>query len=126
MKKIFWVLALIVISTNAIFAQLTTSTLSGTVSGPDGLLPGATVTVKDNQTGKEVTVVTNSEGGFKVPNLEVGTYTVTVTSEGFKTSTTNEVKIDVNKDFALPVTLEVGSVSEVVNDYSRRGNHQLG
>lgn len=98
----------------SVFAQLTSSTLSGTVFSPDGLLPGATVVVKDNQTGKEVTVVTNEEGSFKVPNLQVGTYTVTVTATGFKTATTNNVKVEVNKDFSLPITLEIGSVSEVV------------
>jgi hypothetical protein len=114
MKRIFWFLAVIVIGAIPVFAQLTSSTLSGTVSGPDGLIPGASVVVKDSQTGKEVTVVTNSEGGFKVPNLQVGTYTVTVTASGFKTVTANNVKIEVNKDFALPVTLELGNVSEVV------------
>lgn len=114
MKKIFWFLAVIAIAATSVFAQLTSSTLSGTVSGPDGLLPGATVVVKDNQTGKEVTVTTNSEGGFKVPNLEVGTYSVTVTATGFKTYTANGVKLEVGKDFSLPVALELGNVSEVV------------
>ncbi len=114
MRKIFWFLAVIAIATTSVFAQLTSSTLSGTVAGPDGLIPGATVVVRDNQTGKEVTVVTNSEGGFKVPNLEVGTYSVTITASGFKTSTVNEVKVDVNRDFSLPVALELGAVSEVV------------
>lgn len=114
MKKIFWFLIIIAIGGSSVFAQLTSSTLSGTVSGPDGLIPGATVVVKDNQTGKVVTVVANSEGGFKVPNLQVGSYTVTVTATGFKTATTNNVKIEINKDFALAVTLELGNVSEVV------------
>lgn len=114
MKRIFWFLAVSVFSTVAVFAQLTTSTLSGTVSGPDGLIPGANVAVKDNNTGKELTAVTNSEGGFKIPNLEVGTYTVTITAQGFKTASINEVKVEVNKDFALPIVLELGSVSEVV------------
>lgn len=114
MKRIFWFVTLLIINSVAVFAQLTTSTLSGTVTGPDGLIPGATVTVKDNNTGKELTAVTNSEGGFKVPNLEVGTYTVTITATGFKTANVNEVKVEVNKDFALPVVLELGNVSEVV------------
>ena len=114
MKRIFWFLAVIAIAATSVFAQLTSSTLSGTVSGPDGLLPGATVVVKDNQTGNEITVVTNSEGGFKVPNLNIGIYSVTVTSAGFKTYTANGVKVEVGKDFSLPVSLELGAVSEVV------------
>ncbi len=114
MKRTFWFLAVIAIAATSVFAQLTSSTLSGTVAGPDGLIPGATVVVRDNQTGNEVTVVTNSEGGFKVPNLAVGTYTVIVTASGFKTSTVNDVKVEVNRDFSLPVALELGAVSEVV------------
>ena len=41
-------------------AQITTSSLVGTVSGPDGLIPGATVTIKDNKTNREVSTVTDS------------------------------------------------------------------
>ena len=114
MKRTFWFMTVLVFSAVAVFAQLTTSTLSGTVSGPDGLIPGANVVVKDNNTGKEVTAVTNSEGGFKLPNLEVGVYTVTITATGFKTASINEVKVEVNKDFSLPIVLELGNVSEVV------------
>ncbi|MEZ5308949.1 MAG: TonB-dependent receptor, partial [Pyrinomonadaceae bacterium] len=96
-------------------AQITTSSLVGTVSGPDGLIPGATVTIKDNKTNREVSTVTDSSGNFKVPNLQFGAYTVTVTMSGFKTYTANDVVIEVGADYSLPVMLEVGEVSEVVN-----------
>lgn len=115
MKKVFWFLAVTVFMVSSAFAQLTSSTLSGTVASPDGLIPGATVVVKDNATGKELTVTTDSEGGFRIPNLEVGTYTVTVTAAGFKTSVSNEVKVEINKNFSLPVTLEVGGAEAIVN-----------
>lgn len=95
-------------------AQSNTGSLSGTVSGPDGVLPGATVVLKDNQTGKERTVVTSSEGTFTIPQLDVGLYTVKVTAQGFKTATINEVKIDVAKQYDLNVALEVGAVEETV------------
>ena len=106
MKKVLWFLAVLVFSTSSVFAQLTSSTLSGTVAGPGGLVPGATVVVKDDATGKEVNTTSDSEGGFKVPNLEVGNYTVTVSASGFKTSVSNQVKIEVGKNFSLPVALE--------------------
>ncbi len=98
----------------AALAQSNTGTLSGTISGPDGVLPGATVVVTDNQTGRERKVVTTGEGGFTIPQLDVGLYTVKVTAPGFKTSTINEVKIDVAKQYDLNVTLEVGAVEETV------------
>jgi hypothetical protein len=115
MKKIFWFLAVTLLTTGSAFAQLTSSTLNGTVASAGELVPGATVTVRDNTTGREVTAVTNSEGAFRFPNLEGGTYTVTVTASGFKTSVSNDVRLEIGRDFSLPVALEVGGAEAVVN-----------
>lgn len=115
MKKIFWFLCVIAIAAGSASAQLTTSSLIGTVVGPDGaLIPGATVTVK-GQSGTSVTTTTNSEGSFKVSNLDLGSYTVTVTANGFKTFNANQVKIELSKDYNLAARLEIGDVSAVVN-----------
>jgi hypothetical protein len=114
MTRILCAIVGIAIFATLAFAQLTTSNLIGTVSGPDGVLPGATVVVKDNKTGKEVTVTTDSDGGFRVPNLEIGYYTVTVTSSGFKTFTAQEVKLEIGKDYNLTPKLEIGQLSESV------------
>ena len=94
--------------------QTTTGRLSGTVSGPDGVLPGATVTATANQTAKELTVTTDDSGNFVFPQLEVGNYTVKVTSSGFKTFIANQVKIDVAREYNLTPTLELGDVQETV------------
>src|SRR5215475_7609707 len=96
------------------FAQSNTGRLLGTISTADGVVSGATVVVKDNKTGKERTVTANEEGVFVVPQLEVGAYTVKISVAGFKTYTVNEVKIDVGREYSLPVTLEVGRVEDAV------------
>lgn len=114
MKRIISISVLLVALAVASFAQLSTSNLVGTVSGPDGVLPGATVTVKDNKTGKEITVKTTDDGNFRVPNLEIGYYNVTITVTGFKTFTAQDVKLEVGKDYNLTPTLEVGGVNETV------------
>lgn len=98
----------------AALAQSNSGTLVGTISGPDGVIPGATVTVTDNQTKKERTVLTNGDGGFTVSQLEFGTYTVNVTSTGFKAFSATEVKIDAGREYSLNATLEIGSISETV------------
>ncbi|MGH9901137.1 MAG: hypothetical protein ACRD68_04775, partial [Pyrinomonadaceae bacterium] len=54
-------LALCLLAASAL-AQSNTGRLIGTVSSPDGLIPGATVTVTDNQTGRERTLVSSEEG----------------------------------------------------------------
>lgn len=96
------------------FGQGTTGALSGTVSGPDGLVPGATVVVVDNSTAREVTTTTNSQGQFRFAQLEFGTYTVRVTASGFKTLIANEQKIDVGREASLNVNLEIGEVTAEV------------
>jgi carboxypeptidase family protein len=96
-------------------AQATTGRLVGTVSGPDGVIAGATVVVRDNQTGKEQTITTNSEGSFEVAQLEFGTYSVKVTANGFKTYTATDLVINVGKEYSLAVPLEIGAITETVN-----------
>ena len=66
---------------------LSTSTLSGAVVDSDGgVIPGATVVVKNDATGVSNTVVTNGSGTFSVPSIASGTYTVTVSLLGFKSA----------------------------------------
>jgi hypothetical protein len=98
----------------AALAQSNTGSLSGTVSGPDGVIPDAKVVVTDSQTGKERILTTSAEGTFTVSQLDAGLYTVKVTAPGFKTFTANEVKVDVARQYEIRVGLEVGAVDETV------------
>jgi len=96
------------------FAQGTKGRLGGSVAGPDGNIPGATITAKDNQTSREVTAQTSADGTFSMQQLEFGTYTVTITAPGFKTFSSTDLKIDAGRDYTLNATLEVGNISETV------------
>jgi hypothetical protein len=100
--------------TASAFAQGSTGRLVGSVAGPDGNIAGASITVKDTQTGKEQTVQASDDGTFSVQQLEAGVYTVTVTAQGFKTFTSTNLKIDAGRDYTLNATLEVGNISETV------------
>ncbi|HTH38718.1 MAG TPA: carboxypeptidase-like regulatory domain-containing protein [Pyrinomonadaceae bacterium] len=114
MRKSFSIILFLLVAVAAAAAQTTTGRLSGTVSGPDGLLPNATVVARDNKTGKELTATTTDNGAFLFSQLEFGTYTVTITSSGFKTFVVNDVKIDVGREHTLNPTMELGSLSENV------------
>ena len=108
-------LALILcLGTSAAFGQSNTGRLVGTVSDASGVIPGATIVVRDNKTARERTVNTSDDGSFSVAQLEPGTYTVTVTASGHKTYSANDAKIDVGRDYTLNPTLEVGSITENV------------
>lgn len=112
-RMIFATLALCIFATLAL-SQSTTGRLLGTVSGPDGLLPGATVTVTDGQTGRTQTTISNDSGAYSFERLTFGTYVVKVTAAGFKTYEAIDVKVDVNRDYTLNPLLEVGDVSATV------------
>src|SRR5688572_23021093 len=114
MRKIVSIFLLLTGLALAAVAQTTTGSLSGTVSGPDGLLPNATVVARDNKTGKEVTATTTENGAFRFAQLEFGTYTVTITSSGFKTFVANDVKVDVGREYTLNPSMELGSLEESV------------
>jgi len=98
----------------AAFAQATTGRLIGSVSDASGAVAGATVTITDNQTKRERTTVTDSQGGFTVPQLQFGLYTVKVNATGFKGYQANDLKIDAGQEYNLNIVLEVGAVSEEV------------
>jgi fructose-1-phosphate kinase PfkB-like protein len=58
--------AITLLNASVLFAQNTAGKIVGTVSAADGAVAGATVTVTDEQTGKERTVTSNGEGAFEV------------------------------------------------------------
>jgi hypothetical protein len=98
------------------FAQGTTgSSLGGTVVDTGGgVIPGVSVTAKNNATGAVFETITNTSGGFSLPALDPGTYTVTAALSGFKTAVVNEVRLVTNTPANVRVTLEVGNLEETV------------
>ncbi|PYS51159.1 MAG: hypothetical protein DMF68_05175 [Acidobacteria bacterium] len=114
MKRLVITALVVCLSAVATFAQSNTGTLVGTVSGPDGVIAGAAITLTDNKTGKERTVTSGGEGSFSIPQLDPGTYTVKVTAQGFKTYTATDIKIDVGREYSLKPVLAVGDISETV------------
>jgi len=86
------------------------TSLSGTVVDSSGaVIPGADVKIKNNGTGAEYNTVTASDGGFSVPSLPGGTYTVTVALMGFKTAVLSSVTLNAS----LPATTGVPRMTKV-------------
>ncbi len=114
MRKALTTLVLLLLSSAIAFAQGTTGKLSGTVSGPDGVLPGATVVAKDDSTSREITVTTDSAGFYQFPQLEFGTYTIRISAPGFKTLVGTGQKVDTGRTASFDATLEIGDVAAEV------------
>jgi hypothetical protein len=97
------------------FAQGTTSSLTGTVVDQSGgVIPGAEVTVKNDNTGAEYKAVTAENGTFLIPALSAGTYTATVTVPNFKQSVTKNIVLVVGVPSAVRIVLQVGGSTETV------------
>ena len=96
-------------------AQLTTGTISGSVTDPTGaVVPGATVTVKNLATGIARTTTAGENGRYEVPNLPVGDYEVTAGMTGFQTSVRSGIALTVGRTAVVDFGLQVGEVTQAV------------
>jgi len=91
------------------------ASISGKLVDPDGLvLPGATVTVTEQNTGFSRNVVTAETGAYAVPNLTPGTYTVTIEMPGFGTLKRTDILLTAGSEMVLDLKMQVGGVQEQV------------
>ncbi|MFN2578003.1 MAG: TonB-dependent receptor domain-containing protein [Pyrinomonadaceae bacterium] len=92
-----------------------TGAIGGSVNDPkNAAVPGATVTVKNNDTGKEETITSDAEGRFKISNLQPGNYTVTVTAGQFAPYSADKVVVEVGRETTLDVNVGLqGSTNTV-------------
>jgi hypothetical protein len=89
--------------------------IQGRVTDPSGAaVPGASIAVKNTDTGVPVEATTNAEGNFQVPFLLPGNYSVQVTHAGFKKAERNEVRVNTNSRVDLEFALQLGAASETV------------
>jgi Carboxypeptidase regulatory-like domain/TonB-dependent Receptor Plug Domain len=102
-------------------SQSTTGLIQGTVTDPNGaIVNGATVNVKNTETGFERTVTSNSDGFFSAPLLPLGKYRVTTTATGFSNSVLENVQISVGQTLSLKVEMKIGGGVNTV-DVSAEG-----
>jgi hypothetical protein len=97
-------------------AQETRSMLFGRVMDPTGSsVAGATVTVRNADTGVALTFKTNATGYYEANLLLPGNYEITAEMEGFKKLVRRGVTLPVASRIEIALPLEVGGVSESVS-----------
>ena len=112
---LFLLAALLLISGISAEAQTFRGTILGTVMDSSGLpVTGATVAVKNRETGLARTTQTSEDGSYTVTELPIGTYTVTISQSGFQTSVTSDVVVNVAGERRVDAALKPGQVSELV------------
>src|SRR5260370_18453191 len=120
MKNAVNVLVVFLLATACALAQTSTSELFGRVRDNTGaVVPGASVTLTNDQTGVTYKQRTTDSGLYSFPALPVGSYTITVEVQGFKTARLTRNTLVVNTPLAVDVTLEVGQIIDVVSVEAR-------
>jgi len=97
-----------------VYAQAPTGTISGTVTDESGaVVPNATVTITNKDTGFIRTVTTNAEGLYTAPSLPAGQYEVRAEMQGFRT-TLRPAEVQVGGTTTVEMKMQVGQSKEVV------------
>ena len=96
-------------------AQSDRGSIAGSVQDSSGAaVSGAAITIKGADTGSVYQTTSSGSGSYRVNDVAIGRYDVTVESKGFKTSLQTGVVIEISTVAALNVTLEPGDVKEEV------------
>src|SRR5438132_1728072 len=99
----------------ALYGQNIRGAIVGNVTDSSGAaVPGADVTVTNQGTGIAVRTTTGSAGTYTVPNLLAGTYQISGTKQGFKTSQFSGIRLLTGQTVRQDVVLEVGAVVQTV------------
>ena len=92
-------------------AQTLTGSITGTIKDEQGaVLPGVTVTL----TGKQGTQnqVTDANGVYRFPALEVGTYAISAELSGFAKASRSDLVISPNRELTIDLAMKIGALAE--------------
>jgi Carboxypeptidase regulatory-like domain len=109
-------IGLLLFAGSLVMAQTGLSVLRGTVNDQSGaVLPGAEISVTELATGIKVrTVITDSNGGFEIPDLKPGGYRLRAEKGGFRPYVADDLLLDSGQTRRLDIALQVGGTTEVV------------
>ncbi len=96
-------------------AQVVGATLTGTVDDPSGAaVSGATVTVRQTETGVTRVLTTDAQGRFSAPSIPIGLYTVTAEHNGFAPQEQSGITLTVGQSLQVNLRLSLAGVKQEV------------
>ncbi len=124
-------------NSTALFGQIADrAVITGLVTDASGAaVPGAKVTITDQDTGVQTVVATNSAGNYSTPPLILGTYTVQVEKPGFKTFVRSGIVLTGGMHYRQDAQLQIGQAvqtvqvtasSQMINTETPTVSHTLG
>ena len=113
--KMLFILAFLFLNSSFANAQITETSLRGTVTDSTGNVIVASAIVAQNEaTAQILTTTTNDNGEFVFPTLPSGSYKIFVRVPGFKTYEQKNLKLNVGQTSELTIKLEIGEVSATI------------
>src|SRR5436189_661714 len=114
-KHAVLILLVLLVGVPSLSAQVSTSSINGTVVDASGALVGnARVEAKNEETGVEYVQNTTSSGNYSFASLTPGSYSITVTLAGFQSFRSVHNILTVGTPLVVDVSLKVGSVGQTV------------
>lgn len=109
------------------YAQETTSTIRGTVTGPDGSgIAGASIVITDRRTASTRTSATGSTGTFTQTGLRVGgPYEVSISASGFAPQRVTEIFLNLGDTHTFTVSLSDEAIEEIIVTSAQIGAVQV-
>jgi outer membrane receptor protein involved in Fe transport len=112
---VFLCVAVLLCLTSALNAQTFRGTILGTITDSSGgAIAGATVTIKNLDTGLVRTVTTSEDGSYAAPELPIGNYSVTVEKSGFKEGVVTGIRVEVSTERRADFALQPGELAQKI------------
>jgi hypothetical protein len=113
--RIFLLLSLVLLLVSLPGRAQQNSTITGTVLDKAGaVIPGAEVTLTQQQTGFAFKQISNESGNFTFNGLNVGTYDLKATAKGFNAYLEKGIVVNVSQTTRVDAAMAVGNVDETV------------
>src|SRR5436190_11703997 len=113
-----WTAAILALSLSLcsnLFSQVDTGSILGTVrDASGGVVPGATISLTNENMGLTLKTTTNADGNYQFPSLRVGAYSVSVEAAGFAKVVQQNLSLSIQQRLVADFTLHPSAVSENV------------
>lgn len=97
------------------WGQQTLGSINGTVTdASNAIIANVQVQVKNLGTGLTVNAKTQNDGSFNIVDLPIGTYSVTISKDGFKTEVHSNILVRGNLATTVNVVLQPGEVTSTI------------
>ena len=113
--RAFTTIFVLLLGTVAMYGQLYSGSVTGVVTdSTHALIPGAHVTITDQDKGTAFGAVTDANGRYLFPTIPPALYRISATAQGFETQNQRDIKIDVQQNITVNFSLPVGNATTVV------------